>query len=232
MTVNETIDGRWPSRAAADHAAESITERRTRADDPDLAQLRDSLLDVADYVATRHNVSRENIRADVRDAWMITDYIRRQTDLIRGKLLAAAVDAGDTYASLADMCGVTTRQGVEALVRRLEAAAAGHSKDATHARAAHASARAVDDEAARLAGTAMQLTRFLSTVGLPDDLQTDFDDLRADMLRGAHRVFVARARLLVADLLTEHPDWVVGHAVGQDLTDYQQQLRSRAVGEG
>jgi hypothetical protein len=121
--------------------AERIAQRRADRRDPALALLRDHPLEVALHVGRhRRGMTGKDLEADILEAWMILDLITAQVDRARELLIdagtaAAPHGAGMTYVQIAPLVGQTSKAGVEALRRRLEAAAAGLPKDTKAARA-------------------------------------------------------------------------------------------------
>jgi len=129
-----------PDRVAAFDAAAAIIERRTLAQDPDLAQLRgNSLEGVVAHIA-RHGdpdgnqatrldpgdrIGIENQRQDVIDTLLILDYLddayRRRLARWRLATVLSARRAGMTPTMLQDPLHQRHRQGVVDLIGRLRA---------------------------------------------------------------------------------------------------------------
>ena len=131
------------------------------------------------------------MEADIADAWMILDLVAAQVDLARSKLIEAGVaqpphGAGMTYVQVAPLVGQTSRAGVEALRRRLEAAAKGLAKDTKVARAhkrGEVSTFEQHDGMAPAAGVVVAaLGRHRDQV--PSQLLDDLDDLLQELAAG------------------------------------------------
>jgi hypothetical protein len=190
--------------------AERITGRRTGLPDPALALLGDHPLQVAQHVGRhRRGISREMMEADIADAWMILELVAAQVDLARRRLIEAGTErpphgAGMTYVQIAPLVGQTSRAGVEALRRRLEAASEGLVKDTKAARAhkrGGVSAVEQHDNVAVAAGVVVAtLGRYRDQV--PSELLDDLDDLLDELEAAAPGVAPTRLfAIYTADLV-------------------------------
>lgn len=213
--------------ADARAAANAIVARRTLLDAPNRDRLTDELLDIAEHVHRyRAGIPRAAAEKDIRDAWLILNYLDHQIDVHRLALLKAADLMGMTFGEVAPLVGQNDRRGAEALRRRLEAAVAGRPKVMGVARGDRREARAREALERRRAATSEACMRALLRIRhlLPDGPGEDLDDLAADTtarpagmaasLRGiAKEILTAQpgpdiaavAQMVLGELTTEEP---------------------------
>lgn len=167
------------------------------------------------------------IRDDVAAALVILDHLRHQIDVHRLACLRAGQAAGMSYADLAPLLGVGTRQGAELAVRRLESAAAGGPKDEKAERDSRrrtsVERRRVEIDSSRIHAFAVLLVENRDRLGPVAD---DVDDIASELAiipRGGEVSpgFVARLRLVLRELRqTGWPipaDLVDAFAAGEQL---------------
>ena|GEM_PF-2361562 len=198
-----------PAVTAATAAARITARRADVRDQPDPP---DDLLGVVAHVHRwRRGLPPGTLRADVADGLTILDHLAAELDRHRLALIRAAREDGATWQDIAAWCGLDDRRAAYDLARRLEASAAGGTKNA---REAYAAERARQDERRAVLAQVGQARELARTVvagrdQLPDDLAADVDEIAAVAGRvaageaGAAGVLVARLRLLageVADL--------------------------------
>lgn len=211
-----------PARAVARDIADQIIERRTKAHDPRLADLGDTLEEVVAHIgATRDRTGRdllglddqldpEMVRADVTDAFAVLDYLTahyaRQVARWRVGLYEAARRAGMGPTALMGPMHQRHRQGVIETIKRDRALLNPHVDGASPDDARQLAERGqANTEATRTAGDelrALAETLVDLRLALPPDLEdaTGFD---ADDLAGAigYPEMVPILRLVVRHVL-------------------------------
>jgi hypothetical protein len=119
------------------HAAgERIADRRRICDDPDLHLLSDEPLEMVEYVAERQRIPTEVLAADVLDALLLLEYVRRAVpaiprvlDRLERRLLVGGAEVGLTYQQMAKPLGLRSKQAVEHRIRRQASAERGGRRD-------------------------------------------------------------------------------------------------------
>jgi len=191
--------------AAAITAADRIATRR-HEHDPDL-QLPDGPAGLVRHVCRHRRVPQTMLRADLRDALAVLDFLELDLAQLRLWVLRELREAaGLSYRDLARLLRMRHRSGAEALVRRLEAAVEGGRRDEHPGRETRRAERAAARAARAVAAEqAAQLRAVVATLRahrheLDEDTAGDVDYLAEAHARGDAAAVLSWLREILPDL--------------------------------